>query len=261
MLFWFKKALTVPFLPLYFALFTGLLGTALLWTKRQKLGRVLATASALSLVIFANKGVALLLLAPLETQYAAIPEARAAKDLVPIVAACRIIVVLGGGHSDTTELSRVNQLSTASLSRLTEAVRLAHLLPDAKLIVSGYNGPNRLSHAQILAEAAMSLGIAPERIVRLDNTRDTDDEAQELSSRLGHEPFLLVTSAWHMPRAMSLCEKAGLNAIATPADFMLRPGSDTGWELVAWDVGALERSTKAIHERLGLLWARLRGRA
>jgi uncharacterized SAM-binding protein YcdF (DUF218 family) len=59
---------------------------------------------------------------------------------------------------------------------------------------------------------------------------------------------------------MALCEKAGLHPIAAPADFMLRPGADTGWGLVAWDLGALERSTKALHERLGLFWARLRGR-
>ena len=261
MLFWLKKALTLPFLPLYFSLFAGLIGTVLLWSKRQKTGRVLVTAAVLTLVVFTNKGVALLLLAPLETQYAAIPEAQVARNLPVQVLACHTIVVLGGGHSDTTELSRVNQLSTSSLSRLTEAVRLARLLPDAKLIVSGYNGPNHLSHAQILAEAALSLGVAPDRIVRLDTTRDTDDEARELAQRLKGEPFLLVTSAWHMPRAMALCEKVGSHPVAAPADFMLRPGADTGWSLLAWDIGALERCTKAIHERLGLLWARLRGHA
>jgi len=261
MLFWLKKALTAPFLPLYFALFTGLLGSALLWTKRQKTGRALVTAAALSLAIFANKGVALLLIAPLESKYAAIPEARVATNLPAQVTACHTIVVLGGGHSNTTNLSRVNQLSSASLSRLTEAVRLAHLLPGANLIVSGYNGPGRPSHAQILAEAAISLGVAPERIVRMDDTRDTEDEALELVRHLGHEPFLLVTSAWHLPRAMALCEKAGLHPIPVPADFMARPGADTGWQLFAWDLGALERSTMAIHERLGLFWVRLHGGA
>jgi uncharacterized SAM-binding protein YcdF (DUF218 family) len=258
MLFWLKKALTTPFLPLYFALFTGLLGSALLWTKRQKTGRVFVTAAALSLAIFANKGVAYLLLGPLETRYTAIPEARTTTDLPARVTACHTIVVLGGGHSDTTVLSRVNQLSTSALSRLAEAVRLARLLPDAQLIVSGYNGPDGPSHAQILAEAAMSLGVAPERITRLDTTRDTEDEAQELSHRLGREPFLLVTSAWHLPRAMALCEKAGLQPVAVPADFLQRPGADTGWQLLGWDLGALERSTMAIHERLGLFWAQLR---
>jgi len=261
MLFWLKKAVTVPFLPLYFALFTGLLGSALLWTKRQKLGRALVTASALSLLVFANKSVAIFLLGPLEHRYQAIPEARTATSLPAQVTACRAIVVLGGGHSDTNELSRVNQLSTSALSRLAEAVRLARLLPEAQLIVSGNNGPDHPSHAQILAEAALSLGIAPERIVRLDNTRDTDDEAQELARRLGHTPFLLVTSAWHMPRSMALCEKAGLQPIAAPADFMLRPGEENRHSFLSWGIDELERSTKGIHEHLGLLWAQLRGRA
>lgn len=262
MLFWLKKALTVPFLPLYFALFTGAFGSALLWTKRQKLGRALVTASVLSLAAFANKGVALLLLGSLETRYAPIPEARATTNLPPSIAACRTIVVLGGGHSDTVELSRVNQLSPSALSRLAEGVRLAHLMPSAKLIVSGYNGEKTLSHAQILTEAAVSLGIAPDRIIRLDETRDTDDEAQELARRLDQEPFLLVTSAWHLPRSMALCEKAGLRPLPAPADFRQRPGEQNASNpFLSWDLGALETSTKAIHERLGIFWARLRGRA
>ncbi len=262
MLFWLKKILTVPFLPLYFALFSGVLGSALLWTKRQKLGRALVTASALSLAIFANKGVASLLIGPLETRYAPIPEARSITHLTAQIAACRTIVVLGGGHTDTTELSRVNQLSPSALGRLAEGVRLAHLIPSAKLIVSGYNGAKTFSHAQILAEAAVSLGIAPERIIRLDNPRDTDDEAQELARRLGPEPFLIVTSAWHMPRSMALCENAGLHPIPAPADFRQRPGDqNTTPPFLSWGLGALEISTKAIHERLGFFWAQLRGRA
>ncbi len=261
MLFWFKKALTIPFLPLYFSLLTGAFGSMLLWTRRPKLGRVLITVAVLSLTAFSNKGVALFLLGSLETRFAPIPEIHAETNLPAQIAGCRTIVILGGGHSNTNELSRVNQLSTSALGRLTEGVRLAHLLPNSKLIVSGYNGPKELSHAQILAEAAISLGVAPDRIIRFDATRDTDDEAQELARRLGLEPFLLVTSAWHMPRAMALCVKAGLQPIAAPADYQQRPGEEISYPFLSWDLGALEMSTKAIHERLGLLWAKLRNHA
>jgi len=260
MLFWLKKALTLPFLPLYFALFTALAGNVLLCSKRRRLGRALVAASLLALAVFSNKGVAARLVEPLEARYVPMPEARVAGELPLAAVSCRAIVVLGGGHGDSAGFSRVNQLSSSALGRLAEAVRLARLLPEAKVMVSGDNGAQRLSHAQILAEAAGSLGITPDRIVRLDSPRDTDDEAQELARRLGREPFLLVTSAWHMPRAMALCEKAGLRPVAAPADFLLRPGVDTDWEWVSWDLGALERSTKAIHERLGLLWLQLRGR-
>lgn len=262
MLFWLKKILTLPFLPLHFSLMAGTVGVVLLcWTKRQKTGRALVTAAMLALAIFANRGVARFLIAPLESHYVAIPEARFASELPAPIQTCRTIVVLGGGHSDSTTLSRVNQLSSSALSRLAEALRLARLLPEAQLIVSGYNGPRSSSHAQILAEAAQSLGLAPERIIQFDTTRDTHDEASELARRLGSEPFLLVTSAWHMPRSMALCEKVGLHPIAAPTDFMLRQEVDRGWRLLAWDLGALERSTKAIHERIGLLWSRLRGQS
>lgn len=261
MLFWLKKTLTIPFLPLYFVLLAGFAGLVLLFcTRRQKLGRAFVALALFALAVFSNSGVAQFLIAPLENQYAAIPEARAANDLPPTANVCRFIVVLGGGHGDAPQLSRLSQLSPSALGRLTEGVRLAYLLPEAKLIVSGYNGPRELSHAQILADSAQSLGIAPARIVRFDNTRDTDDEAQAILREIGPQPFLLVTSAWHMPRAMALCKKAGLNPIAAPADFMERGRLDESCSFLAWDIGALERSTKAIHERLGLFWAKMRKR-
>lgn len=258
MLFWLKKVLTLPFLPLNFALLAGLIGLCLLFfSKRRLLGRGLLLAAVAALAAFSNKGIALLLIRPLESHYPALP----ASPLPPQTEGCRAIVVLGGGHSDSPEMSSVNQLSSSALARLAEGIRLARQLPRARLIVSGYNGPNRLTHAQVLANAAESLGMDPARITRFDDTRDTDDEAQAIRRELGPQPFLLVTSAWHMPRAMALCEKAGLHPVPAPADFMFKPGADSNWSLLTFDLGALERSTKAIHERLGLLWARLNNRA
>lgn len=259
MLFWLKKTLTVPFLPLYFALIAGSAGLLLLFlTKRQKLARALLASAFGVLLVFSNRGVAALLIAPLETRYAPIPEATSAAQLPPAAAHCRFVVVLGGGHVDSPTTSRLSQLSTSALGRLAEGVRLVRLLPATKLLVSGHNGDKNLSHAQILSEAAQSLGVPAVRIVRFDLPRDTEEEAKTLAREIGSEPFLLVTSAWHMPRAMALCEKAGLAPIPAPADFMDR-GHSAG-DFLAWDIGALERSTKAIREYLGLLWSGLRGR-
>jgi len=55
MLFWLKKALTAPFLPLNFTLLAGVIGVILLATKRQKLGRALVMAAVLALVVFPTK--------------------------------------------------------------------------------------------------------------------------------------------------------------------------------------------------------------
>lgn len=259
MLFWLKKTLTVPFLPLYFSLLTGLLGTVLgSWTKRQRLGRVLGFCSLTSLAIFSNKGVATRLLGPLEDEFSAMPEIRSASDLPAELRACVAIVVLGGGHADTPTMSRVNQLSTASMSRIGEAVRLSRWIPQARFVTSGHH-KQEVSHAQVLAEAAISLGVDPARIERMDDPRDTEDEVQTLSKRYPGQPVAIVTSAWHMPRTVELCQSFKVNVVPCPADFMIKAKQGERPEYFSWDLESLERSTKAIREYLGMLWIRLRG--
>ena len=260
MLFWLKKTLTIPILPLYFVLITGLIGVVALWSKKHaRLGRVLLTVSFASLAVFSNKGVASLLLAPLEQRYTPIAEASDATTLPEELQRCEAIAVLGGGHGEAPGMSRVNQLVPAALSRLTEAVRLARLLPHTKLIVCGNHRPAP-THAQVLGEAAISLGIPAERIVYLDTPRDTEDEIAGIAEHSAGRPVAIVTSAWHMPRAMQLCDAADLQAVPCPADFMLHPGADRGWETLEFDLGALGRSTKAIREHAGSLWNSLRGK-
>jgi uncharacterized SAM-binding protein YcdF (DUF218 family) len=262
MFFWPKKILTLFFLPLHFALMAGAAGLILLYLrKRQRLACFLLTAAVVVLAVFSNKGVSSLLIAPLESHYAPTPEFRSALEVFPRdLAECRYIVILGGGHSESAEFSRINQLSTAALSRLAEGIRIfRHLPQETRFVVSGHNGEGKISHAQVLAEAAISLGVPAARIIRFDAARDTHDEALAIRALAGDAPVAVVTSAWHMPRAMKLCEGAGVRAFPCPADFMLKPGADTGAELLLFDLGSLERSTKAIHEYLGLAWSTLRG--
>jgi uncharacterized SAM-binding protein YcdF (DUF218 family) len=260
MLFWLKKTLTIPFLPLYFSLLSGLFGLTLLClTKRQKLARFALFCSLGSLLLFSNKGVAMRLVGPLENRYPPIPEIHSQAELPSELKACVAIVVLGGGHSDVPAMSRVNQLSTASMSRIGEAVRLSRWLPDAKFVTSGHH-LKEISHAQVLAEAAMSLGIAPERIVRMDEPRDTEDEILGLAQRFPGKPVAIVTSAWHMPRTMELCTHFRVKAVPCPTDYLLKLTPEQSPEYVGWDLQSLEQSTRAIHEYLGILWLRLRGK-
>ena len=262
MLFWLKKLATVPFLPLYFTLLAGITGAALLWRpRRRNLGRSLVCVALLILLTFSNHGVSDLLLRPIERHYPAIPETASGNELPSELKPCVAIVVLGGGHADSPGLSRVNQLSNSALSRIAEAVRLSRLLPTAKFVVSGHHKES-LSHAQVLGEAAVSLGVAPERILRLDDPRDTEDEINELARRFGRTSIALVTSAWHMPRAMQLCQSAGVNAVPCPADFMSKPEAESATTItfLFWDLESLERSTKAVHEHLGALWLKVRGK-
>ncbi len=263
MLFWLKKVLTLPFLPLPFALITGVLGLLLcLRPRRARLGQLLLVCSVLSLVIFSNKGISFLLLAPLETPYAPLPDFANRAALPAELMRCRAVIVLGGGHSDAPTLSRTNQLVLPSLSRLTEGLRLAHLLPGARLVTSGHNGDGRISHAQVVAEAAIALGFPADRIDSLHTPRDTEDEAYAVKATFGAGPVALVTSAWHLPRAAALFRQAGVEIVPVPADYLARPDDDTPLQRwTTWDIESLNRSSRANKEWLGALWAKLRGKA
>ncbi|MDB6168665.1 MAG: hypothetical protein JWM88_1529 [Verrucomicrobia bacterium] len=262
MLFWLKKAVSYWLMPLPFCLALMLLGLAWLrWGRRPRTGKILAATGALLLVILSSKQVGGALLRPLEDQYPAIPELPARAPVPPQLLACRVIVVLGGGHVDAAGLSAIAKLSSSASARITEAVRLARVLPGATLIVSGPSAGGGKTHASVLAAAAVSLGVDAGRIVQVDTARDTDDEVQEIRRRIGSGiPFALVTSAWHMPRAMGLMRRAGLHPVPCPADFLARANADFRAGDWSCDLSGLEQSTWAIYEGLGITWARMQGK-
>jgi uncharacterized SAM-binding protein YcdF (DUF218 family) len=262
MLFWLKKAVSYWLMPLPLCLALMVAGILLLRsTRRPRAGRILLVSGAILLLVLSNKQVGAALLRPLENQYPAQPEFAPGATLPASLKACRTIVVLGGGHADAPGLPATEKLSTSALARLVEAVRLARLLPSATLLVSGPAAGSGLTHASVLAAAAVSLGVDPRRIVQIDTARDTDDEVQEIRRRLGPgSPFALVTSAWHMPRAVALMHQAGLDPLPCPTDFLSRTSADPRAGDWLFDVSGLEHSTWAIYERLGTTWARWQGK-
>ena len=259
--FLLKKFVSFWLMPLPLCLTLLVIGFCLLLsTRRARLGRWLIGTATLLLLIFSNKVVSTALIRPLETVYAPIPELADAASVPPELAACRYVVVLGGGHGDTPGLSAVNKLSTSAQGRLMEGIRLLRVLPEARLVTSGRGAPGQPSHAAVLAEAAASLGVERRRLVVLDSPRDTEEEARELAKLVGSERFALVTSAWHLPRATALMRKAGLAPLPCPADFSARPSETFTISDATWDLESLGRSTWAVYERLGYAWARLRGK-
>ena len=262
MLFWLKKAVSYWLMPLPLCLALMVMGLLLLRSARwSRAGRILLASGVLLLLVLSNKQVGAALLRPLESQYPALPEFAPGAAVPAALAACRTIVVLGGGHADATGLPATEKLSSSALARLVEAVRIARMLPTASLLVSGPAAGAGATHASVLATAAVSLGIDPRRIVQIDTARDTDDEVQEIRRRLGPgQPFVLVTSAWHMPRAVALMRRAGLEPLPCPADFLSRTNADARAGDWLFDVSGLEHSTWAVYERLGTIWARWQGK-
>jgi len=246
-----KKLISACLLPFPIAVALLVAGLVLLWfTKRQRGGRRLVTLSALLFLAGGYDLASAPMLRPLEGSFQALtPEAVQALSPAPVA-----VVVLGSGfRPDAKALPPNDRLSANGLARLIEGVRLVNLLPQARLIVS-----DGIGQGQALAETAAILGVPAARVQLEKPSLDTSDEAALLPPLVGGAPFLLVTSAGHMRRAMGLCRKQGLNAIPAPTDFV---ASGSGWsatDLVPRIFG-FARADYALHEWIGIVWSRLRG--
>ncbi len=262
MLFWLKKVISFWLMPAPLCLSALVVGLLLLRsTRRRRLGRGLVIAAVGLLLIASNKFVAKSLLRPLETIYPAMPEFVAGTPLPPDLAACRFVVVLGGGHGRTPGVAANNVLSTASLARVVEGIRILRALPAARLIVTGGADPGYVTTARMLGRAAQAFGITPDRILYLEEARDTEDESRAVKGLAQDAPVALVTSAWHLPRAVALFRSAGLTTVPCPAGYNTQEDAGFALDDYLWDVGAIGGTTLALRERLGYLWIWLRSKA
>ena len=264
MFFWCKKVVGFWLMPLPFSLVLIVTGLLLLrFTGRRILGRILAVCGGVWLLACGNVGFGTWLVRGLEGQFPAQPVLNAESPPPPALSRCHFVAVLGGGHCVQSGWSANQQLSASALARIVEGVRLVRQLPNAKLVVSGplddrEGGP---THAALYHEVALALGVADGRIIQIDTARDTEQEALALRAVAGGKPVALVTSAWHLPRAMALCHVQGLDVLACPTDYAARPPRLRPMDFLSWNLSGLERSTKAVYEYIGASWSRLRGRA
>lgn len=170
----------------------------------------------------------------------------------------RFVVVLGSGHISDARLPVTGQIGGTSLARLAEGIRLQRLLPGAKLVVSGGAVGDPVANARVVAAVAESLGVAREQLVIEDRPLDTVEEARFLAPVLKDAPFVLVTSALHMPRAMAIFENLGMRPVAAPTDYVIKisavapPGSYLP-SLTNFDL-----SRRILYEWLGDIWSRVK---
>jgi uncharacterized SAM-binding protein YcdF (DUF218 family) len=265
-MFALKKLLSACLQPCPLLLATMTLGLILVcFTRKQRTAKTMLTAGLAFLALLLLEPVAGALVRPLEAAYPPLlAEATSASATLPDGSpAPRWVVVLGGGRGDRPSLAPIHQLSAPSLVRLAEGIRLQRLLPEAKLVLSGGGNGAGTSEAQVLAAAAVSLGAPEDRMVLESQSCDTIDEVRALRAVLGEERFVLITSATHLPRAMAMFKQAGMNPIPAPTDYLVRDEA-SGMSVVLGLIphaGAGLMAERALHEYLGLFWARLRGQA
>ena len=158
-------------------------------------------------------------------------------------------------------LLRVCSFALASDGRSREptaAADLARRYPAARIVFSGGSGklgggPAEADFVLLLFE---SFGIARERVMLEAKSRNTAENAQftkELVPKSG-ERWLLVTSAYHMPRSMGAFRRVGFAVEPYPVDW--RTGAEDNYAFSSLSAG-LARTDAAIHEWLGLLAYRL----
>jgi len=133
------------------------------------------------------------------------------------------------------------------LSRLSEGVFLHNRLPETKLLLTGRSAfKGIIPQAEVMGHVAKEWGVKAEDIVIEGEAKDTKDHAIYVKEIVGRDKFILVTSASHMPRAMALFRKYGMEPIPAPTDYMVkkREGEVTPGVFFP-SAGSLEKAERA----------------
>ncbi len=175
------------------------------------------------------------------------------------------IVVLGGGLEGSINMARGGYELNASGDRFVEVAILARRFPQAKILISGGQGAVFLAgegDADTAPRLLSALGVAAERLILENHSRDTFENAvfsRELVEPVAGETWLLVTSAFHMPRAVGVFRKAGFPVTPWPVDYKTAGNEKPG---LAEDnaLDSLRNTTLGIREWIGLVAYRMAGR-
>ncbi|MBK8622521.1 MAG: YdcF family protein [Saprospiraceae bacterium] len=146
-----------------------------------------------------------------------------------------------------------------SLARLNEGIRVYYVLGRPTMIFSGYSSKKGVTQAMITKDSAICLGIPENKISILEDPTTTEEEALAYKKYFGqkHPNLILVTSDIHMPRAMYLFRKAGLNPVAAPSDHILRKDHTLNSFWWSSHKNNFDKFSAALHEYIGLIWAKI----
>jgi uncharacterized SAM-binding protein YcdF (DUF218 family) len=256
MFFYLSKIVWFFLQPLNLAILLLLAGLVAGWFGRRSLLRAGAALAFLVLALSAWTSLGALMLNPLEERFPR-PAAPPAK--------VDGIVVLGGGLEGAINLARGGYELNSGGDRFVEAAVLARRYPQAMIVISGGVGTLVLEGEGDAATAPRllaALGVAADRLILEDKSRNTYENAvftKRLVAPKPGENWLLVTSAFHMPRAKGLFDKAGFPTVPWPVDY--RTSGREGVSLFADNTAdALANTTTALREWIGLVAYWLTGR-
>jgi uncharacterized SAM-binding protein YcdF (DUF218 family) len=243
--------------PSNFLISIGVLGLVLLCTRFTRLASWLIVTSLVLLVIAGLSPLGNALILPLEDRFPPWNPSHGAPDG---------IVVLGGAISPGVSEARNAIALDEAAERITATAELARRYPDARIIFSGGSGAlleREGPEAPFAVRQLMALGVAHDRITAEEQSRNTLENAayaRLLANPKPGERWLLVTSAYHMPRAIAAFRAEDFAVDAYPVDWRTRGAGDLQRGFSTLSEG-LRRTDAATREWVGLVVYRLTGRS
>lgn len=240
--------------PLHFCILS--LALALVLRSRWRFSRALAIFATLALAAIVFSPLSALLLRPLEDRFPAHPA---------LAAPPTGIIVLGGAMDVDVTVDRDMSTLAANGDRIIVGALLAKTYPQAKLVFSGGTGAfvgDLLPEAIAVRRLWRELGVPESQMVFEDRSRNTFENAAFTKAMVAPKPgetWLLVTSAFHMPRSMGIFRAQGMDVTAYPVNFRTR-GNDKDFRLPIDGALAAQNFETALREYVGLVAYRLTGK-
>jgi uncharacterized SAM-binding protein YcdF (DUF218 family) len=242
--------------PSNLIMLVGIGGALLLRTRFVRAGWRLAITSLVLLAIAGLSPLGNMLILPLEERFPPWDASGGAPDG---------LVVLGGAVTADIAAARNDMALNEAAERMTATVELARRYPNARIIFSG--GDGGLIYGGNESDAALRLferlGLAADRVAVEDRSRNTFENAlfsKRIAEPKAGERWLLVTSAYHMPRAMGMFRMAGFPVEPFPVDWRTR-GLEDAWRPFPTLAEGLRRTDTAVREWAGLVIYWLSGRS
>ncbi len=238
--------------PTNFLVVLAALGAVLLFTRWKRLGRAAVTLAAFGLVAIGFSPFGKLVVRPLEDRFP-----QQALDERPVHG----VVVLGGAIG----FGRGQVAFNEAAARMTAGIEIAKRHPSARLVFTGGDGSLFEGDGRTEADAALAFfrlaGIEGERLVMEGRSRNTRENALFTRALIEPKPgqrWLLVTSAFHMPRAVGCFRAVGLDPEAFPVDYRTE-GDASDVRPFRHMFNGMQLTDLAVKEWIGLLAYRLAG--
>jgi uncharacterized SAM-binding protein YcdF (DUF218 family) len=220
-------------------------------SRRRRAGYCMIVSSLLLQYLLSLGPTADLILRPLENRYRPLTAEKISADAV---------VVPGGGSVDMAWLGAEPVPNAETGARLAKGVELAKRF-KTKLILTGGNGEPfsmRLADADVMAPAALRMGISPRQLVIEPVSRNTLENSYAVRAIEKGDCIILVTSAYYMRRAVLMFERRGFKVIPAPVYFLTQSHALNASSLIPGAVN-LMHSSVGIAEWIGMAWWRVRG--